>query len=58
MGSSLWPLSSSFLWFIFRTLERNPKKELLRGLWVGLIAGPFLEQSRAFGVKGLAYGAE
>ena len=30
------PLSSSFLWFIFRILQGNPKKELLRGLWVGL----------------------
>ena len=30
------PLSSSFLWFIFRILEGNPKKELLRGLWVVL----------------------
>ena len=29
------PLSSSFLWFIFRVLQGNPKKELLRGLWVG-----------------------
>ena len=28
------PLSSSFLWFIFRILYGNPKKELLRGLWV------------------------
>ena len=28
------PLSSSFLWFIFRILSGNPKKELLRGLWV------------------------
>ena len=26
------PLSSSFLWFIVRILEGNPKKELLRGL--------------------------
>ena len=30
-------LSSSFLWFIFRTLLRGkPKKELLRSLWVGV----------------------
>ena len=28
------PLSSSFLWFIFRILQGNPKKDLLRGLWV------------------------
>ena len=28
------PLSSSFLWLIFQTLQGNPKKELLRGLWV------------------------
>ena len=28
------PLSSSILWFIFRILGGNPKKELLRGLWV------------------------
>ena len=28
------PLSSSFLWFIARILQGNPKKELLRGLWV------------------------
>ena len=28
------PLSSSFLWFIFRILQGNPNKELLRGLWV------------------------
>ena len=27
------PLSRSFLWFIFRILLGNPKKELLRGLW-------------------------
>ena len=30
------PLSSSFLWFIFRILQGNPKRELLRGLWVCL----------------------
>ena len=28
-------LSSSFLWFVFRILYGNPKKVLLRGLWVG-----------------------
>ena len=28
------PLSSFFLWFIFRILQGNPKKGLLRGLWV------------------------
>ena len=28
------PLSSSFLWSRFRILYGNPKKELLRGLWV------------------------
>ena len=28
------PLSSSFLWPIFRILSSNPTKELLRGLWV------------------------
>ena len=28
------PLNSSFLWFIFRILQGNPKKELLGGLWV------------------------
>ena len=28
------PLSSAFLWLIFRILQGNPKKELLRGLWV------------------------
>ena len=27
-------LSSSVLWFIFRILESNSKKELLRSLWV------------------------
>ena len=27
-------LTGSLLWFIFRTLLSNPKKELLRGLWV------------------------
>ena len=27
------PLSSSFLRFMFRILEGNPKKELLRVLW-------------------------
>ena len=27
-------LSSSFLRFIFRILQGNPKKELLRSLWV------------------------
>ena len=26
--------SMCFLWFIFRILVGNPKKELLRGLWV------------------------
>ena len=29
-------LSGSFLWFIFRILEGNPKKELLRSLRVGI----------------------
>ena len=33
-SSSLYPLSSSFVWLIFRVPEGNPKKELLRGLWV------------------------
>ena len=28
------PLSSSFLWFIFRILYGSPTKELLRGRWV------------------------
>ena len=28
------PLSSSFLWFIFRILQGHPQKERLRGLWV------------------------
>ena len=28
------PLSDSFLWFFFCILYGNPKKELLRGLWV------------------------
>ena len=32
-GFTRRPRSSSFLWFIFRILEGNPKKELLRGLW-------------------------
>ena len=27
-------LSTSFLWFIFRILQGNPKKELLKSLWV------------------------
>ena len=27
-------LSSSFLRLIFRILQRNPNKELLKGLWV------------------------
>ena len=27
-------LSGSFLWFIFRNLFGNPKKELLRSLWI------------------------
>ena len=31
------PLSSSFLWFIFRILYGNPKIELLRGLWAAQI---------------------
>ena len=26
-------------WFIFRILQGNPKKELLRGPWVGNIQG-------------------
>ena len=30
------PLSSCFLWYIFRILQGNPKKELLTGLWVGV----------------------
>ena len=29
------PRSSSFLWTMFLILQGNPKKELLRGLWVG-----------------------
>ena len=33
-------LSSSFLWFIFRILEGNPQKELLRSLWVIRYFGP------------------
>ena len=36
-GPSRRPLSSSFLWFIFRILQGNPKKELLRGLWVVIL---------------------
>ena len=28
------PLSSSFLWFIFKILQGNPQKELPRGLWL------------------------
>ena len=36
LGFTHRPLSSSFLWFIFRILQGNPKKELLRGLWVDL----------------------
>ena len=32
-------LSGLFLWFIFRILQGNPKKELLRSLWVGLKKG-------------------
>ena len=31
------PLSSSFFWIIFRILEGNPKKELLRGLRVATV---------------------
>ena len=31
------PLSSSFLWFLFRILQGNPKKEMLGGLWVAPI---------------------
>ena len=31
--------SSSFLWFIFRSLLGNPKKELLRSLWVVIGVG-------------------
>ena len=30
------PLSSSFLWFIFRFVYGNPKKELHRGLYLTL----------------------
>ena len=33
------PLSSSFLWLLFRILQGNPKKELLRGLWVSTFNG-------------------
>ena len=35
LGFTHRPLRSSFLWFIFGILQGNPKKELLRGLWVG-----------------------
>ena len=28
------PLRNTLLWLIFRILSGNPKKELLRGLWV------------------------
>ena len=35
LGSTQRPLSGSFLWFIFRILQGNPQKGLLRGLWVG-----------------------
>ena len=34
VGTTHRPLSSSFVWFIFRTLKVIPNKELLRGLWV------------------------
>ena len=34
-------LSSSFLWLILRILEGIPKKELLRGLWVGSLLALF-----------------
>ena len=34
LGFTHRPLSSSFLWFIFRIQKGNPKKELLRDLWV------------------------
>ena len=34
------PLSSSFLGFVFRILQGNPKKELLRGLWVCAFGSP------------------
>ena len=33
-ASTHTPLRSAFLWFIFSILQGNPKKELLRGLWL------------------------
>ena len=37
-GVPIGPLSSSFVWCILRILEGNPKRQLLRGPWVGLKA--------------------
>ena len=36
LGPTHTPLSSSFLGLPYRILNTNHKKELLRGLWVGL----------------------
>ena len=47
LGLTRRPLSSSFLWIIFRILLGKPKKELLRGLGVGpLILHGVLQRDR------------
>ena len=52
-------LSSSFLWVIFRILSGNPKKELLRSLWVvGVptfrrVGGDVIRAGRSLGVLGV-----
>ena len=52
MGFTHRPLSSSFLWFMFRILEGNPKKELLRGLWVEFGVLALGLQALGFGLWG------
>ena len=58
LGFTHRPLSSSFLGLPYRILNISHKKELLRGLWVGVYGSPppqfFCESSGCFApAKGL-----